>query len=82
MVDNLELLYAMDTRYPVSERSSIQKELDQLMIELKTKISTHMQSANAVSLSDIWSKKGLTSLYLAIIVHFFYRHRVACHNFS
>ena len=45
-----------------------------MMIELTAKISAHIQSANAVSLCcDIWSKKGLTSSYLGIIVHFFSR---------
>ena len=51
IVNNLEfrdLLSAMDDRYLVPGRNSIQRELDQVMIELKAKISAYIESANAV----------------------------------
>ena len=78
LVENLEfkdLVRALDPRYPVElGRASINKELDQVFIELKAKISVHLQSANFISIcSDIWSKKGLTSSYLGITAHFFSR---------
>ena len=77
IVENLEfqdLLSAMDNRYPVPGRSSIQKELDQIMIELKAKVSAYIESANAVSITcDIWSKRGLTSSYLGVTAHFYSR---------
>ena len=55
-------------------RGSINRELDQVLIELKAKISVHLQSANFVSICcDIWSKKRLTSSYLGTTAHFFSR---------
>ena len=84
IVENLEfrdLLSAMDERYPVPGRSSIQRELDQIMIELKVNISAYIESANAVSITcDIWSKKGLTSSYLGVTVHFYSRTDNRCHT--
>ena len=77
IVENLEfqdLMSAMDNRYPVPGRSSIQKELDQVMIELKAKVSAYIESANAVSITcDIWSKRELTSSYLGVTAHFYSR---------
>ena len=84
IVENLEfrdLLSAMDERYPVPGRSSIQRELDQIMIELKANISAYIESANAVSITcDIWSKKGLTSSYLRVTAHFYSRTNNRCHT--
>ena len=77
LVENLEfkdLVRALDPRYPVPGRRSINRELDQVWIELKAKISVHLQSANFVSICcDIWSKKGLTSSYLGTTAYFFSR---------
>ena len=78
LVENLEfkdLVRALDPRYPVPGRGSINRELDQVLIELKAKISVHLQSANFVSIccDILWSKKGLTSSYLGITAHFFSR---------
>lgn len=77
ITENLEfkdLLHTMDPRYPVPGRSSIHKELDKVMIELKARISAHVQSANMIGICcDIWSKKGLSSSYLGITAHFFSR---------
>ena len=65
LVGNLEckdLLGSLDPQYPVSVCASINRELDQDFIELKAKISVHLQSANFISICcDIWSKKGLTT---------------------
>ena len=78
IVENLEfkdLLSTLDTRYQMPGRSSIHKELDKIMIELKAKICAYIQSASAVSICcDVWSKKGLTSSYLGIMAHFFSRN--------
>lgn len=69
-----DLVHALDPQYPVPGRASINRELDQVFIELKAKISIHLQSANFISICcDIWSKKGLTSSYLGITAHFFSR---------
>ena len=74
IVENLEfkdLISTLDTRYQLLGRTSIHKELDKIMIELKAKICAHIQSASAVSICcDVWSKKDLTS-YLGITAHFF-----------
>ena len=54
-----DLVRALDPRYPVPGRGSINRELDQVLIELKAKISVHLQSANFVSICcDIWSKSS------------------------
>ena len=51
------------------------------MIELKAKVSAHVQSANTLSLCcDIWSKKGLSSSYLGITAHFFSRNDCRRHT--
>ena len=56
-------------------RTVISKELDQVLTELRAKISVHLQSANFLSIrcDTLWSKKGLTSSYLGITAHFFSR---------
>lgn len=75
IVENVEfkdLLHSMDPRYPTPGLTVINKELDEVMFELKAKISVHLQSATKISLcADIWSKKELTSTYLKITAHFF-----------
>ena len=50
----------------------ISKELENVHIELRAKMSCFIQEANKISLTaDLWSKKGLTSSYLGITGHFF-----------
>ena len=60
IVENLEfkdLVHALDPRYPVPGRTTINKDLHQLLIELRAKICVHLQSANLMSICcDIWSK--------------------------
>ena len=69
-MDSLETL---DTRYPVPGRTAPSKELNCVLIELKAKITTHLESANKISICcDVWSKKGLTSSYLGVTGLFFY----------
>ena len=59
-------------QYQVPGRSSIQRELDELMIELKAKISTYLENANAMSITCyIWSKKRLAFSYLGVTAHFY-----------
>lgn len=47
-------------------------------------ISTYIENANAVSITcDIWSKKGLTSLYLGVTAHFYSKTETSSYcNFS
>ena len=50
------------------------KELQNVLIELKSKIGEFLEEANKASIcADIWSKKGLLSSYLGITAHFFSR---------
>ena len=49
IVENYEfvdLLEALDPRYPVPGRTALSKELNCVLIELKAKITTHLESAN------------------------------------
>ena len=53
----------------VPGRTALSKEFNCVLIELKAKITIHLESANKISICcDVWSKKGLTSSYLG----FFY----------
>ena len=62
IVESLEfrdLLHCLDHRYQVPGRAAVKKELLQVMIELKAKVSSYIQEANKVSIcADIWSKKA------------------------
>ena len=75
IVENFEfrdLLTTLDPRYPVPGRTALGKQLSCVLIELKAKISAHLESANKISICcDVWSKKGLTSSYLGVTGHFF-----------
>ena len=75
IVENLafkDLLHTADPRYLVPSRTVISKELENVYIELKAKMSCFIQEANKIGLTaDVWSKKGLTSSYLGITGHFF-----------
>ena len=42
----VDLLEALDPRYPVPSRTALSKELNCVLIELKAKITTHLESAN------------------------------------
>ena len=61
------------------------KELENVLIELKSKIGAFLEEANKASIcADIWSKKGLSSSYLGITAHFFSRkdNRRHCATFA
>ena len=77
IVQNLEfqdLLSTLDHRYHVPSRAQMTKDLENVLIELKSKIGTFLEEANKASIcADIWSKKGLSSSYLGIPAHFFSR---------
>ena len=77
IVQNLEfqyLLSTLDHRFHVPSRAQMTKELQNVLIELKSKIGEFLEEANKASIcADIWSKKGLLSSYLGITAHFFSR---------
>lgn len=60
-----DLLNTLDSRFCVPGRQLVMREVEQVLIELKAKISSFSEEA------DVWSKKGLTSSYLGITAHFF-----------
>ena len=74
IVENTEfqqLIKSLDPRYPLPSRALLGKELDKVLIDLKTTIHTYLAAARKVSLcADIWSKKGMTSSYLGVTAHF------------
>lgn len=85
IVENVEfrvLLETLDPRYPVPSRTLIGKEIDKVIVDMKTKIQEYLCKAQRVSLcTDEWTKKGMTSSYLGITAHLFSRldhkwHRV------
>ena len=66
-----DLLSALDNHYPVPGSGGIQKELDQIMIELNAKYLCAYKVPIPLSICcDIWSKKGLTSSCLGISADF------------
>ena len=74
----VDLLETLDPRYPVPGRTALSKELNCVLIELKAKITTHLESANKISICcDVWSKKGITSLYLGVTGLFFLSEEIA-----
>ena len=83
IVENFEfvdLLETLDPRYPVPGRTALSNELNCVLSELKSKITTHLESANnKISICcNVWSKIGLTSSYLGVTgLFFFYPHAQA-----
>ena len=76
------LLEALDPRYPVPGRTRIEKEIDKVLVDMRSKIQEYLSKVQKVSLcADVWTKKGMSSSYLGITAHFFSsldhrRHRV------
>ena len=69
------LLNELDRCYPVPSRTQIMREIDQLVIEMKTKVQTHLAEARKIHFCiDIWTKRGMSSSYLGITAHFFSLH--------
>jgi len=72
LVENMEfrsLLEAMDPRYPVPGRTLIGKEIDKVLLDMKTNIQAFISKAPKVSLcADIWTKKGMSYSYLGLLI--------------
>ena len=57
----VDLLETIDPRYPVPGRTVLSKE-NCVLIELKAKITTYLESANKISICcGVWSKKGISA---------------------
>ena len=66
------LLKELDERYPVPGRTATEREMNKLLIDLKSKMEAVLQSARKIAITtDVWSKKGLVSSFLSITAHFF-----------
>ena len=66
------LLAELDDRYPVPGHATIMSEMDKLLIDLKGNLMSRLNDSRKVALCvDIWSRKGLTALYLGTTAHFF-----------
>ena len=71
----LSLIQTLDPRYKVPGRTSVSKEIDKVIFDMKASIQKVLADAHKVSLcTDIWTKKGLTSSYLGLTAHFFSRY--------
>lgn len=67
-----DLLRAADQRCVAPSRTAISRGLESILFELKVKIGSYLQHVKKIHIcTDIWPKKGLTSLYLGITGHFF-----------
>ena len=48
------------------------KKIDEVLIDLKGNILSHMLQARKVNFcTDIWSKKGMTASFIGVTAHFF-----------
>ena len=66
------LLHVLDPKYQVPTVAMLSKEVDMLVLHMKVKIQSYLANVDSVSLcADIWSKKGLSSSYVGVMVHFF-----------
>ena len=66
------LLHVLDPKYQVPTVATLFKEVDMLVLHMKAKIQLHLANVDSVSLcADVWSKKGLSSSYVGVTVHFF-----------
>ena len=75
LVENEEfrsLVQVLDPRYIMPGRARICREIDHVLSDLKGKIQEFVSYAQKIT--DIWTKKGMTSSYLGITGHFFCRH--------
>ena len=51
-------------------RTIIDKEMTQVLIELKGKVSAKIKDSSKVSICvDIWTKKGTTKTFLGVLQH-------------
>uniref|UniRef100_A0A1X7T3R7 DUF659 domain-containing protein n=1 Tax=Amphimedon queenslandica TaxID=400682 RepID=A0A1X7T3R7_AMPQE len=62
----------LDSCYELPSRSKIIKEITNICNKLKKEILTYLHSAQYVNICpEIWTKKGMSALFLELIAHFF-----------
>ena len=64
------LVEALDSRYHVPGRTKITKEIDQVLLDMKSTILEIFSHAHKL----VYVKRGMTSSYLGITGHFLCRH--------
>ena len=67
-----ELIHELDKRYKVPSRTKINREIEEVFVDLKANLKLYLKDAKSVNIcADIWTKKGLTASFLGITSHFF-----------
>ena len=62
----------LDSRCALPCRSKLGKEIDAILVSLKSVISSYLTQPTSVNICvDIWTKRGMTSSYLGITGHFY-----------
>ena len=70
------LITELDSRYSIPSRYMMSKKIDEVLIDLKGNILSHMLQARKVNFcTDIWSKKGMTACFIGVTAHFFASHK-------
>ena len=70
------LITELDSRYSIPSRYMMSKKIDEVLIDLKSNILSHMLQAGKVNFcTDIWSKKGMTASFIGVTAHFFASHK-------
>lgn len=76
LAENVEfqsLLETLDPRYTVPGQTHIRREIDQVLLAMKTIIPMFLSEVHKISLcSDIQTRKGMSSSYLGVTAHFFH----------
>ncbi|XP_065895985.1 E3 SUMO-protein ligase ZBED1-like [Dysidea avara] len=67
------LITELDSRY---SRYMMSKKIDEVLIDLKGNVLSHMLQARKVNFcTDIWSKKRMTASFIGVTAHFFASHK-------
>uniref|UniRef100_A0A1X7TYG4 Uncharacterized protein n=1 Tax=Amphimedon queenslandica TaxID=400682 RepID=A0A1X7TYG4_AMPQE len=73
----------LDSSYELPSRTKIIKEITVICNKLKKEILTYLHSAQYVNIcTEIWTKKGMSALFLEIIAHFFLTKDKKRHNIT
>uniref|UniRef100_A0A1X7UUK8 BED-type domain-containing protein n=1 Tax=Amphimedon queenslandica TaxID=400682 RepID=A0A1X7UUK8_AMPQE len=84
LVENDEfkrLVSILDSRYEVPGRTKMGKDVSCVMSKLKEILFSLLEKARLKNIcTDIWTKRGMTSSYLGVTVHFFSTKNHKRHN--
>jgi hypothetical protein len=72
-----DLVDELDMSYKVSSHSSLSKQLEQVLCDMRANIKIHLESARKIHLAcDIWTKNGMSESFLGITAHFISKHKL------